>query len=114
MQEGEDETIEGKIVENLKEEQSEARKIKTKSYVQQPTQEEWDEHMLTHLPFRAWCPCCVAGRKKADAHRRHTDDVAKDEEARVPIIAADYKGKKHRIKTAEDEEEFDFNSDQTL
>ena len=93
VQEGEEERIEGKLVVRFGEDQLEARKIKTKSFVQQPTQEEWDEHMLTHLPFRAWCPCCVAGRKKADAHRRQTDDLANDEETRVPLIAADYKGK---------------------
>ena len=27
-----------------------------------PTQAEVDEHMLTHVPFRSWCPHCVKGR----------------------------------------------------
>ena len=27
-----------------------------------PTQREIDEHMPLHLPYRAWCPHCVAGR----------------------------------------------------
>ena len=27
-----------------------------------PTQEEIDEHMIDHLPFRSWCEECVKGR----------------------------------------------------
>ena len=27
-----------------------------------PTQQEIDEHMPLHLPYRAWCPHCVAGK----------------------------------------------------
>ena len=27
-----------------------------------PTRAQWEEHQATHLPFRAWCPHCVAGR----------------------------------------------------
>ena len=30
--------------------------------VKQPTQQERDEHELLHMPFRSWCPHCVAGK----------------------------------------------------
>ena len=109
----EEETIDGKKVERLEEEETkEGRKISTKKYVQQPTQAEWDEHTLTHIPFRAWCPCCVAGRKKADAHRIVADDLAEDEDTKIPILAADYKGKKHRVRNLEDQEELDEETQQ--
>ena len=34
----------------------------------QPTQQERAEHELTHLPFRSWCPRCVANKGRADNH----------------------------------------------
>ena len=43
----------------LGEEMEEGRAIPGQKRVYQPTQEEWDEHMITHTPFRAWCPCFV-------------------------------------------------------
>ena len=33
-----------------------------------PTQQEVDEHNLTHLPYRSWCPYCVGGKGKMAAH----------------------------------------------
>ena len=27
-----------------------------------PTQREWDQHQLTHIPFAPWCPFCLAAR----------------------------------------------------
>ena len=30
----------------------------------EPTQHEWEEHMVLHWPFRSWCPHCVSGRAK--------------------------------------------------
>ena len=27
----------------------------------QPTQKQLDDHRIDHLPFRSWCPECVAG-----------------------------------------------------
>ena len=33
-----------------------------------PTQAEADEHNITHLPFRNWCPQCVKGRGRAADH----------------------------------------------
>ena len=34
----------------------------------QPTQDEWNRHQLTHTPFAAWCPHCLASR---NARRNH-------------------------------------------
>ena len=62
-----EETIEEEIEE-------EGRKIKGKPEVYQPTKEEVEDHYRTHIPFRSWCPCCVAGRKKADPHPKAKED----------------------------------------
>ena len=41
-----------------------------------PTQEEIDNHNLSHLPFRSWCKHCVMGRAQSTPHyhRDHTED----------------------------------------
>ena len=33
-----------------------------------PTVREREEHNLTHLPYRSWCPACVAGRGRGPEH----------------------------------------------
>ena len=33
-----------------------------------PSQEEVELHETTHIPFRSWCPFCVAGKAKANPH----------------------------------------------
>ena len=33
-----------------------------------PTQIEVDQHMMTNLPFRSWCPHCVRGKSKGRPH----------------------------------------------
>ena len=33
-----------------------------------PCAKEVEEHQLTHLPFRSWCPHCVRGRAKEMHH----------------------------------------------
>ena len=53
----------------------------------QPTKEEMDQHAITHLPFRRWCPFCVKGKAKDDPHRKVEQEV---KEAGVPIISMDY------------------------
>ena len=63
-------SAEGVIIEQERDEGGEeARIIKGKKMVRQPTQEEYDEHMRTHIPFRKWCPHCVKGKRKNDPHR---------------------------------------------
>ena len=50
-----------------------------------PTAAERVAHEATHLPFRVWCPCCVAGRRDNPPHRR-VDGSANE----VPEILLDY------------------------
>jgi len=38
-----------------------------------PTQREVDEHNLTHLPYRNWCPVCVKAKGKDLDHRAAVD-----------------------------------------
>ena len=48
---------------------------------------EREEHELTHLPYRAWCPHCVRGRGRSMAHRNRKKD---EKDAEVPRIVMDY------------------------
>ena len=34
-----------------------------------PSEEEQRKHRVTHLPFRSWCPHCVAAAANDDPHR---------------------------------------------
>ena len=52
----------------------------------EPTQKEIDEHEPLHIPFRSWCPECVAGGAKATPHVKTTGDDVKS----VPCIHLDY------------------------
>lgn len=44
------------------------KKTKSKKIPDTVTRQEFNEHMLTHLPFRDWCDHCVAGKSREDAH----------------------------------------------
>lgn len=50
-----------------------------------PTAAMREAHEATHLPYRSWCPECVAGRRDNPAHKR----VPEDENA-VPEVLLDY------------------------
>ena len=50
-----------------------------------PTEEEIEVHNTTHLPFRSWCPSCVAGKAKDKPHHRITDS-----NNAIPVIVFDY------------------------
>ena len=47
----------------------------------QPTQQERAEFELTHLPFRNWCPTCVANKGRADNHPKQT--------SKMPVVQFD-------------------------
>ena len=50
----------------------EAQEPVRKAEIHTPSKEEVRRHNITHMPHRTWCPQCVAGRSKDDAHReRH-------------------------------------------
>ena len=46
----------------------------------EPTRKEWEEHQLTHVPFRSWCPFCVKGR---GAPNMPLDEAKKEERERM-------------------------------
>ena len=49
-----------------------------------PSQQEIDLHNLTHLPYRSWCPHCVATRRPNIAH------VPSKQASTIPQLATDY------------------------
>ena len=55
----------------------------------QPTARERALHETTHLPYRAWCPHCVATRSYG-GHHETTTDPQKAAEREHPVIQADF------------------------
>ena len=51
-----------------------------------PTQEEVERHNATHIPFRSWCPFCVAGKAKANPHYKKDSDRVCSEN----VVSLDY------------------------
>ena len=54
----------------------------------QPTPAEVRQHRLTHLPFREWCPECVAGAANDHPHRTRPAEIR--EPLVVPEVHWDY------------------------
>ena len=50
-----------------------------------PGAKEIEEHNLTHCSFRSWCPQCVKGHAKDDAHRVMQGDLAESDVVRVSM-----------------------------
>jgi len=83
------------------EKEEEARNIKGKKLIRQPNQEEYDEHMRTHMPFRKWCPHCVKGKRKNDPHKTPLEK----EDQEIPTMSWDYmeqRGKDGKVLAEED------------
>ena len=62
-----------KVVFDLEDGENEAQNTQMKKPLLKPSAEEIRKHNLTHLPFRSWCPICVAARARDDPpplHRR--------------------------------------------
>ena len=51
-----------------------------------PSKKEVAEHMMSHMPYRSWCPYCVKGRGLNDPHKKQKSD----ERSAIPVISADY------------------------
>jgi hypothetical protein len=51
-----------------------------------PTAEELRAHRVSHLPFRDWCPECVAGRAKDWPHLQR----GPEEPLEIPEVSMDY------------------------
>ena len=67
------------------EDSSEGIEAKVMKKPEEPTQDEVDRHMCTHIPFRSWCPHCVVGKAKNNRHLRRS--VRENE---VPVASIDY------------------------
>ena len=61
-------------------------KVRAHSRITLPSKEEIRRHKLTHIPYRSWCPICVAAKKKNPPHYAR----AKQPEDDIPIISMDY------------------------
>ena len=82
--EGPVEELDAALEADVEEEVDRAKPLPTP---QQPTKSEYDDHKVTHCPYRPWCRHCVEGRGREFDHSR----LSKSERA-VPLIAFDYKG----------------------
>ena len=66
-------------------EEQEEEKAKVARVEHMPTKEEYDEHMVTHWPYRSWCPHCIRGKGKTEYHK-----AANGRENKYPVISVDY------------------------
>jgi len=69
-----------------------------------PTRAEIEEHRLTHLPFRNWCPFCIKGRGVERGHFRAKRDADAVGEVHVDYCfprGSGEKGRDIREKAAE-------------
>ena len=64
----------------------------------EPTQEEREEHMITHVPYRQWCQHCVSGKAKSPPHLSAAKCMRE-----VPTLVLDYAYMRER--QSEDEEQ---------
>ena len=53
-----------------------------------PTSKEIAEHMVNHLPYRAWCKHCIKGKAKGLPHRKIGEEVKVEET--LPVVSFDY------------------------
>ena len=65
-------------------EEEEGVKPEVKNTGPQPSKREVEEHMLTHIPYRSWCPHCVRGKARAKYHKGVKN------ENRIPVVSVDY------------------------
>ena len=89
------------IAKEEEEKEEEARSIRGKKPIRQPSREEYDEHMRTHMPFRKWCPHCVKGKRKNDPHMTPKEK----EHQEIPTMSWDYmeqRGKDGKVLEEED------------
>ena len=69
----------------LEDEEGQEPQVKPHGY--RPTQAEVDQHNVCHIPFRDWCPECVAGKAVNDPHYR---SVTEEDLNGPPRAAMDY------------------------
>ena len=69
-------------------ESEEAQKVKYILPGYHPTSKEIAEHMVNHLPYRAWCKQCVKGKSKGRPQKKGNIDDRKEED--IPVVSFDY------------------------
>ena len=52
-----------------------------------PTEAEIEEHCVTHVPYRSWCPVCVKAKGKEDDHPK--DAHTQEDKMGLPIESLD-------------------------
>ena len=67
---------------------SEARRPNVLANPATPSRDEVNEHNITHLPYRSWCPHCVRGHGVNMGHYTRPKDM--DTDNGLPTIHADY------------------------
>ena len=77
----------GQEVAEEEEEPDEAMECRICKDPGEPSQQERDEHDVTHLPYRSWCRVCLEAKGKEDPHFR----TRLKEVGEVPTIGLDYK-----------------------
>ena len=55
-----------------------------------PTMADIEEHRRTHLPYRSWCPVCIAARATNPGHPRRDEREALEEDRDLEMVAYDY------------------------
>ena len=59
-----------------------ATRAKAMTMSTQPTPQEIQEHNITHMPYRSWCPICVQAKGRQANHPKQT--------SRHPIVQVDF------------------------
>ena len=68
----------GEVEGEAEEEEEEAEAQRPLRDPGSPSKAEWDEHMLTHIPTRPWCPHCLRGKGKDSPSLRVTGNFAEN------------------------------------
>ncbi len=67
--------------------QEEVQPRETYSSTRQPSERERRLHEMTRLPFRQWCPFCVAGKSRSDY--KHPIEVQEVQQREFPVLQLD-------------------------
>ena len=72
-----------------------------------PSPKEVEEHNVAHIPYRSWCPLCVAGRAKDSHHTRSSKQLDSGEH----VLHMDYAFLGNRVDDSGTPEELQDESD---
>ena len=70
-----------------------------------PSAEDVEKHDATHVPYRNWCPICVAARGKEDPHKRQVGARQGRRKAGLPKFSLDYQKLKSKLKKKDEKTE---------